>query len=122
MIRATAGGPAPQSSARRPILALIYFALAVAGLVGTWFFNLTYTGPDYLADWFANRASSSAAVDLIVIVAVAATFYVPESRRLGWRCWIPIGFTVLSIGVAVSFALPLFLGLRERRLRRTDDR
>lgn len=95
----------------------VYFFLAVFGLVGTWYFNLTYDGGNYIGDWFANPASSSAAVDILVIVAVAAVFYVVESRRLGWRLVVPLVFIVLSIAVAVCFALPLFLGLRERRLR-----
>lgn len=95
-----------------------YLVLAVAGLIGTWYFNLDYDGSNYLADWFANPASSSAAVDLIIIVLAAATLYVIESRRLGWRpVLVPLGFVVLSIAVAVSFALPLFLALRERTLR-----
>jgi len=43
---------------------------------------------------------------------------VVEGRRLGWR---PIGLVllvVLSFVIAVSFTFPLFLALREVRLRR----
>lgn len=111
--------PGPDASdrpSRRPALVWVYFVLAGAGLVGTWYFNLTYDGANYVGDWFANRASSSAAVDLVVLVVVAGFCYVRESRRLGWRAYVPVVFTVLSVVVALSFALPLFLGLRERRL------
>ena len=114
--------PAPvipvHASRTRYIAAGLYFTLAVVGLVGTWYFNLAYSGQDYLGDWFANDASSSAAVDIIVIVGVATVVYVREGTRLGWRLPLVLLFVPLSIAVAVAFALPLFLGLRELALER----
>ena len=104
-----------------PVLAAVYLVLAVAGLVGTWWFNLSFFasgGTDYLGGWFANAASSSAAVDIIVMAVAACLVIVVEGRRLGFR---PLGLAVLvvlSFAVAVSFTFPLFLGLREVRLRR----
>ncbi|GAB2464838.1 DUF2834 domain-containing protein [Jatrophihabitans fulvus] len=98
-----------------------YLVLAVAGLLGTWYFNLQFGGSqdftvgNYLRGWFANSASSSAGVDLIVIVLVAWLLYARESRRLRLAWWVPILFAVLSVAVAVSFALPLFLAVREWR-------
>ena len=105
---------------RARVVAAAYFALALVGLVLTWYFNLTYTGGNYLGDWFANAASSSAAVDLLVIVAVAIVLYLTEGRRLGWPWWWLALLIPLSIVVAVSFALPLFLGLRELHLARQN--
>lgn len=104
--------------ARQPrIAAGLYFALALTGLVGTWFFNLTYAGGSYLADWFANRASSSLAVDLIVIGVVLSMFYIRERNSLpGHRPRLALLFIPLTFLVAASFALPLFLGLRELAL------
>jgi hypothetical protein len=101
-------------------LAGTYAALAVVGLVGTWYFNLTYRGGNYLGDWFANAASSSAAVDILVVFVVCVVLYVRESRRLGWRPWVPVLFAVLSLVVAVAFAFPLFLALREIALARRE--
>ena len=112
------------STPRRSVLiAGTYAALAVVGLVGTWYFNLTYRGGNYLGDWFANPASSSAAVDILVVFVVCAVYYTRESRRLGWRPWVPVVFGALSLILAVAFTLPLFLALREIRLgtRRTTD-
>lgn len=86
--------------------------------MGTWYFNLIYDGQNYLADWFVNPASSSAAVDIITIVGVASVVYVREGRRLGWRLPLVLLFIPLSVVVAVAFALPLFVGLRELALRR----
>ena len=105
----------------------MYFLLAVIGGVGTWYFNLLYassaSGGNYLGDWFANSASSSAAVDILVVLLVTSVFYLREGRRLGWRLPLVLLFIPLSAVVAVAFAFPLFLGLRELSLsRRGRDR
>ncbi|MBU2665262.1 DUF2834 domain-containing protein [Actinoplanes bogorensis] len=91
----------------------VYGLLALVGLVGTWYFNLSYTGGAYVSDWFANDASSSAAVDILVVFVVCTFFYFRESHRLGWRWWVPVVFTVGSLAIAVAFAFPLFLAVRE---------
>jgi hypothetical protein len=105
-----------------PALAAVYLVLALAGLVGTWWFNIAFFaagGTDYLGGWFANAASSSAAVDIIVMAIAACLVIVVEGRRLGLRPVVLVLLVVLSFAVAVSFTFPLFLALRERRLRRT---
>ena len=94
-------------------MAAVYFVLALAGLIGTWYYNLHYQGDNYLADWFANPASSSAAVDIIVIGAVASVFYLRERKALPGRLPWAVIFIPLSFMIAVAFAFPLFLGLRE---------
>ncbi len=92
-----------------------YLIAAVCGLVLTWYFNLTFRGPDnYLRAWFANPASSSAAVDLIVVALVSSVFMVSEGRRLRMRL-VPL-FIVGGFLVAMACALPLFLLYRERVL------
>lgn len=94
-----------------------YATAAVVGLVLTWYFNLSYNGSTgYLAAWFANDASSSAAVDLIVLSAALSLFVVAEARRLGLRLWVPLVVIATGCLVAMAFALPAFLFLRERRL------
>jgi Terpene cyclase DEP1 len=69
-----------------------------------------------VADWFANDASSSVAVDLIVVAVVASVFMVTESRRVGIRLPVALTFVVGGFLVAMACAFPLFLLLRERRL------
>lgn len=96
--------------------AAVYGVLAVAGLVGTWWFNLRFTGDSYLGAWFANPASSSAAVDVIVAAVVACLFYVREGARLGLR-WTLL-LVPATFAVALAFTLPLFLAVRELRLSR----
>lgn len=116
----------PSAARITRLAAGIYFLLAALGGVGTWYYNLTYAasggGGNYLGDWFANAASSSAAVDIIVVLGVVSVFYVREGRRLGWRLPLVLLFIPLSAVVAVAFAFPLFLGLRELSLGRTRRR
>ena len=101
------------------IVATIYFALAVGGLIATWYFNLSYRGGNYIGDWFANPASSSAAADIITVLFVTLLLYFTEGRRIGLPWWFLLLLVPLSIGVAVAFAFPLFLGVRELKLGNT---
>jgi len=97
-----------------------YGILAVVGLVLTWYFNLTYDGEvNYLAAWFANAASSSAAVDLLVVAAACSIFMVTEGRRLRMR--LPVLYVLVGFVLAMAFAVPLFLLFRERRLQLVTD-
>ena len=96
----------------------IYLVLAVVGLVGTWYFNFEFfalnTEQSYLEAWFANPASSSAAVDIIVVALMGSVFMLVEGWRtkLQWT-WILIP---LSFLIALAFTFPLFLAIREIRL------
>lgn len=102
----------------RIILIAAYCLLAVLGLIGTWYFNVQFFAQDselsYLEAWFVNPASSSAAVDLIVIAAMASVFMAVEGWRLRiWWTWVLIP---LSFALAVAFTFPLFLAVREVRM------
>lgn len=104
-----------------------YAGLAAVGLGATWYFNLQAFAPPSTLDFvgffrlgFANPASSSLTVDLIVAFVAFAVWVVPEASRLGMRRgWI---YPLLGFFVAFAFAYPLFLLLRERRLRRAGPR
>jgi hypothetical protein len=104
-----------ESSSLRIILISLYLMLAIVGLVGTWYFNFEFfalnSEMSYLEAWFANPASSSAAVDIIVVALMGSLFIAVE----GWRMkllwtWILIP---LSFLVALAFTFPLFLAIRE---------
>ncbi len=101
-------------------MVVVYLVLAVLGAAGTWWFNLQPMDQPYLSGWFANPASSSAAVDVIVVALVVCVFVVAESRRLGLprATWVLLP---LTFAVAVAFTFPLFLALRELHLRRSGD-
>ena len=92
-----------------------YGVLAAVGLITTWFFNLRFSGQgSYLAGWFANDAASSAATDLIVLALAASIFMIAEGHRLGLR-W-PWVYVLAGFALAMAFAVPLFLLVRERAL------
>ena len=103
--------------------ALVWLALAVVGLVGTWYFNIgsIAAGRNYFGDWISGGPSvSSLAVDFLVVVVACVILIVAESRRIGMRfSWV---YIVLSAVTAVAFAFPLFLAMRERHIAaaRTD--
>ncbi|MGC5076179.1 DUF2834 domain-containing protein [Agrococcus sp. DT81.2] len=107
--------------ARIPGVAIIWFALAGVGLVGTWWFNVAFVlesgGADYFGAWFANAATSSASVDLLVVAVAAAIFMIVEGARLGWAKWV-WALVVLSAVTAIAFTFPLFLALRAVSLSR----
>ena len=98
-------------------LALIWLTLAIAGLVGTWTFNVLAIVQlrDFIGDWVSSGpAVSSLTVDLLVTAVAGCVLIVVESRRLGMRgAWV---YIVLSGLTAFAFTFPLFLAMRERRL------
>ncbi len=105
-------------SAFRIVLVVVYFMLSIIGLIGTWYFNLLFfqTNSDlsYLEAWFVNPASSSAAVDIIVVAVMASVFMLVEGWRLRIRwTW---GLVPLSFIIALAFTFPFFLAVREIRI------
>lgn len=97
--------------------ATTYLVLAVAGLIGTWTFNVLaiVAHRDYVGDWVGSGpAVTSLTIDVLVAAVAAIVFMVIESRRLGMRrVWI---YIILIPLVALAFAFPLFLAMRERCL------
>lgn len=68
----------------------------------------------FLEQLFANRVSSSFAMDVIVSSVVLWVLVLVDGRRAGMRrLWAPIA---ANLAVGVSLGLPLFLYMRERRL------
>lgn len=99
--------------------AVLYLILAIAGLVGTWYFNITaiVEQRDFLGEWFGSGPSvGSLGIDLAVVAIAAIVFMVAEARRLRIRGIVV--YLVLVPVVALAFAFPLFLCARERSLDR----
>lgn len=98
-------------------LAITWFVLALAGLIGTWTFNALAIVQmrNFVGDWVGSGPSvSSLTVDLLVVAVAGCILIVGESRRLGMkRAWL---YIVLSGLTAFAFTFPLFLAMRERRL------
>ncbi|WP_307794849.1 DUF2834 domain-containing protein [Leifsonia sp. TF02-11] len=99
--------------------AIAYLALAVIGLVGTWTFNIAaiLERRDYIGDWTGSGpAVTSLTIDVLVAAVAAIVFMVVESRRIGMRrVWV---YIVLIPLLALAFAFPLYLAMRERHLSR----
>ena len=97
-------------------LCLVYGAIAVLALCGTWSQNLHYmTGlAGFLYDAKANPAARSVTIDIILVAVSASFFMVWEARRLGIRfVW---AYVFFGVTVAISVTFPLFLIAREVRL------
>lgn len=100
----------------------IYAGLAVVGLVVTWTFNLRFMLANGTSLWsfvqagYANAAAASLANDVSVAAVTFLVWSFAESRRLGMRHW--WRWPLLTCGIALAFAFPLFLLLRERAMQR----
>lgn len=97
--------------------AWVYLSLAVLGLALTAVFNIRGVlepSGNLLAAWFANPATSSLSIDLLVTASAASIFIILEGRRLGIK-W-PWLYVLASFITAVAFTFPLFLAVRERHL------
>jgi hypothetical protein len=124
----TSGGNASTAIAKRPLspLAWVYLALAVAGAVLPWLANLAFLrehGPSFDVGLFvalanANPAAQSLSRDLAVGATAVTIWIVSEARRLRMR---GLPWVLLScVTIAFAFGAPLFLHLRERRLRELE--
>lgn len=98
-------------------LALIWLALALAGLVLSTLFNALSVAQarNFFADWVeSGPAVSSLTVDLLIVAVAGSILVIVEARRLGMRFgWL---YLVVSGFIAFAFGFPLFLAMRERRL------
>jgi hypothetical protein len=99
-----------------------YLALALLGLLLPYWQLIPWLvahGPNLallFRELFANRVAAAFGIDVLLSAIVFLAFVLGEGRRLQIRgLWLPIGAVVL---VGVSFALPLFLYMRERQLER----
>lgn len=97
----------------------VYLILAVIGFVAPYYFFLQVRRFD-LGDLFqlfsASALLSGLAIDLLVSVTVFWFFMFTEAKKLQMKNpWVYLLATLL---VGLSFALPLFLYFRERKLQR----
>ena len=98
----------------------VYLVLALIGLVAPYWFLfqfLTANGLNIsllIQQLFANSISTFFAVDLILSIVVFWIYMVSEANKLHMK---NAGLYILSsLTVGLSFALPLFLYFRERKL------
>ena len=101
--------------------------LMILGAIIPWYFNMQYmelnsgfSVKDFVAQSFANPASSSISADLGVAALAGVTFMIVEARRLKMKfIWI---YIASACCVAFAFAFPLFLYMREMHLAHEKQR
>lgn len=105
----------------------LLIALGLLGLVGTWAQGFHYLGHGLLGGnvlfWqeaVATPASTFLTVDILVLAAAVFVLMFAEGRRLGMGAGLLWGCFLVSLFVGISFAVPVFLALRQRRIRLTQ--
>ena len=108
---------------RRMLLRALYLGLAIAGAVWTWSYNLAHMTAHagsfdvavFIAEAFSTPAGGSLSADITIAGLTGSIWMVAEARRLGMRhAW---AYVVLTFLVAFACAFPLFLFVREGKLR-----
>ena len=98
----------------------IFLFLAIIGFIAPYYFFLQVREFDLaglLQQVSASRILGGLAIDLLVSVIVFWFFLFTEARKLQMKnAWVYLLATML---VGISFALPLFLYFRERKLQST---
>jgi len=105
---------------------LLLVALGLLGLVGTWAQGFSYLAHGLIGgnvlfwqETVATPASTFLVVDILVLAAGVFVLMFAEGRRLGIGAGWLWTYFLLSLFVAVSFAVPVFLAHRQRRIRLT---
>lgn len=103
----------------------VYLLAGVVGGILTYRFNAQWSDgqggfdlADYVRAGFANSASTSFGIDLIVAAVAGVLFMAVEGARLRMRSTVPL--IVSTFLIAFAFAFPVFLAFRELRLARPD--
>jgi hypothetical protein len=95
----------------------LYLTLAIAGLILTWYHNIAFALDGgglvaFVQQGLVNHASSSLTLDVTVAAVTFAVWMWHETRRLGMPGrWL---YLLATFGIAVAFAFPFFLFMRER--------
>lgn len=105
-------------------LEFLFYVLAAAGLIGTNVQIPAYFQADFLAanvafwkDTVTTPAATFILVDIFVLGAAVLAWMFAEGRRLGIRAGWIWAYFLGSAFIGISFAFPLFLAHRERRVR-----
>jgi hypothetical protein len=113
-------------SVSRRTLCQVYGLIAVLALVGTWANNLAYVRLGFVGLFLTtfwqktlvNPASRSITVDIFFLGLSVFVWMILEARRLGMRfVWL---YLLVSMTVAASVAVPVFMINRERALASRD--
>ena len=97
-------------------LQVVWSTLALLGLVAVGLAATQVDGGAFVDDIFANPATITVTLDLLILGVAVVVFLVVEASRLGMhRPWL---WAILAVPLPGAFLVPLFFVLRERRLHR----
>lgn len=96
-------------------LQLLWSVLAATGLVAVGVAAVQVDGGRFLDQVFANPATTTVTLDLLILGIAVVVFVVVEASRLGIRR--PWLWAVLAVPLPGACLVPLFFVVRERRLR-----
>ncbi len=99
----------------------VYLGFSVLGFFIPWYYNMqfmmtgeTFTPQKFISAGMVSPLASSLTTDFMICASALFTFIIVESRRLKMKnMWVIYVSTFL---IAIAFAAPLFLYLRERKL------
>lgn len=100
---------------------IFYGLMAIVGVCATWYFNIQAMQIDpnfsfavFISDNYVNPSSASITNDITVVLVVFFFWSFFEARKLKMKHWWV--YVPLSVGIAIAFAYPLFLLMRERAI------
>ena len=98
-----------------------FLILAIVGICYTWYYNILFFmeyDTTSIVTFFevaqSNFAGKSFGADLTVVVITFFFWFIPDARKFkvkGWWILIPLTFLV-----AIAFAFPMYLYMREHRI------
>jgi len=98
----------------------LYLALAIVGLTVPYYFLVSFLrtfgldGKAFVEELFGTSISAFFATDLIISCLVFLIYLRQEAKRLSMRySWV---YVIALLTVGLSFALPLFLYVRENHI------
>ncbi len=106
----------------KKLISYLYLLFSILGAILTTKSNIKFVadyGPgfdlnNFIALAFNNPASQSLSFDLLILSSTVFVWMFIEKRRLGIKhFWIVV---ITTFSIAIAFAAPFFLFLRERRL------
>jgi len=106
---------------QRTARATYFFILSAIGLITAWWFNAlaVMNSQDYLSAWFGSEVDLVLSFDILIVAFAGVAFMIWEGRRLKMkRIWF---YIVVAMFTAMAFTFPLFLAMRELKLKQLEQ-
>jgi hypothetical protein len=100
---------------------VFFLIVSLVGLVTAWIFNAigVMQQESYWDAWFQTPLDWVLSLDILIVAIAGSAFMIFEAKKLGMkRVWL---YIVVSGVTAFAFTFPLFLAMRERKLRQLEN-